>query len=131
MSDPNTMTLDECRDWLAKDEGWALDESCFEWWHENNPPQEDHPIPATLDAIADAFPEGWGVEISYNNWWNDPTGGDNHTNECRWQAIAHQMTKDYCGPDGETVVGDPCESEILARARLAVACRLAAKGAKR
>lgn len=123
--DPNTMTLDECRDWLAKDDGWAwvsrpvqhIDmgnhrnsfTADVRFWSRGDVKNiQSHPCPPTIDAIAACMPDGWDLEIvclSDDKKWH--TVGTHAPDE--WYEVS-------------------ADSEILARARLAVACRMAAKG---
>ena len=69
-TDPRTWSLTECRDWLARDDGWdrkyiqAADSKC---WTNGDFWQCNHPIPATLDAIAGACPEG--ALHCNDHWW--------------------------------------------------------------
>lgn len=62
---PHTATLAECRDFLAECKGWMAYTPCFDdplahgWLKYPNLHEPDHPIPATLDAIAGALPDGW------------------------------------------------------------------------
>ena len=113
--DPNTMTLDEAREWLAKNSGpWSLRNG--RWyhrdWHKSGSGQRHHPIPPTLDAIAACMPEGW-------YWW---------INHCALFGVETYVTKAVQKSAPLLRAESQAESEILARARLAVACRMAAKG---
>jgi len=127
MSDtnPDTMTLDQCRDELARmmPEQYRLDGD--EWFdrHGGNC-GTSHPIPPTLDAIVAAMPEGWRLEITV---WN--VDGATHG------AIAEACPEKVCGTghhedDWEThkaaTLRCHADTELLARARLAVKCRRAA-----
>jgi len=109
--DPNTMTLDEAREWLAKNSGpWSLRNG--RWyhrdWHKSGSGQRHHPIPPTLDAIAACMPEGW-------RWSRIPP--------CGWSAYNPKP------PHNRVSVLDTGD-EKLDRARLAVACRMAGKEGK-
>lgn len=129
---PNTMTLDECRDWLAERKGWykitTVVHSVDLENHRNSSIEEvqawkrsicgdsdvqfEHPIPPTLDAIAACMPEGWSIQINIDVYEMRPF-------ECvAWKDV---------GDDGIEASAD---SELLARARLAVACRMAGKEGK-
>jgi len=68
-------SVDECRDWLAADEGWKRkgDRWKHPVWHKLGSGQKRHHIPATLDAAAAAMPEGWWwlkSDLSFfETWW--------------------------------------------------------------
>lgn len=101
-------TLDECRDEIAKLQGWrTLPPRNFAWWHDiTRTGSSKHPIPATLDAIAGAMPDGWyiGIEHAYadrsDSWFVTAVNRTIPDTEQR-----HEMV----GP-----------TELLARARLLV-----------
>lgn len=67
---------------------------------------------ATLDSIAAAMPEGWDWTVCFGNDVNR-----NYSAE----AWSRSMPSKF-----EFV--EDCDTELLARARLAVACRMAGKG---
>ena len=114
---PNTMTLAECRDWLAIDDGWewrATELRTYpHWTDKNGDPWLDakgydaHPYPPTLDAAASAMPEGWD--------WRRVGGEYLGGNKVNGGGIVTRAS-----------VTDT-DDEKLDRARLAVACRMAAK----
>ena len=80
-------TIDECRDWLAADEGWVYypDSVPMNYgrgvlypdpgpgWKRGREVRSlaygipGHPIPATLGAAAAAMPEGWSVKLWIEN----------------------------------------------------------------
>jgi len=84
MKDHNEMTVDECRDELARSEGWSYATSgkynathhdgtryqmhalADDWvYHrDGDHAQRHHPIPATLDEVA-KLPEGWYVKVHH------------------------------------------------------------------
>lgn len=117
---PNTMTCEECRDELARMDGWRIftmpsgtklylapgkpdDADC----------QTDCPHPPTLDGAAKALPEGWvwckclDVAENEDGWygWNERT-------QRRSDGVF------ICDP----ITNAP--DELTARYRLAVACRM-------
>jgi hypothetical protein len=112
----NTMTLSECRDWLAREDGWKLEAyGTGHIWYPKGYPDcrtairgaEDHPYPPTLDGAAGALPADLRVVISRDKLsWGCQAWG-------RWVSVM--------------VTGAP--DEITARYRLAVSCRLASKEA--
>ena len=105
------MTLDECRDFIARDEGWEFNTRVFGCWSSAEygvKSQENHPVPETLDAAAAALPEGWSLVVTH-----DPEMFDG-----KWVAAAK-----YHSDRATTQAVDNCDTEILARFRLAVACR--------
>jgi hypothetical protein len=63
------MTMDECRDWLARDDGWdygSTNVAAFPHWHDDRDvPCFDakceyaHPYPPTIDGAHAAMPAGW------------------------------------------------------------------------
>jgi len=69
---PQTMTCDECRDELARRDGWTFEPACWdgargvvlpERWYKNGRSHPDgHPHPPTLDGANAAVPKGW-------NWY--------------------------------------------------------------
>lgn len=112
---PNEMTLDQCRDWLAEDDNPKLKPSGVPGFMRGRWEHHDlvlHPIDATLDAIAAAMPEGWNVDMTIRTGL--VTAGAWETDHPRQLVHITSAT-----------------SELLARARLAVACRMADKEAKR
>ena len=130
---PNTMTLDECRDWIAldtgkmrkaKEPGIAPDGTEETLWEEEVHGEwfecrgeegwPDHPIPATLDAAAKAMPVmGVGYEVD----WKISTIVAGSKFEATWWINGGDA-------DGGCITAD---TELLARFRLAVACRMAMK----
>jgi hypothetical protein len=113
------MTLDECRDELARAKGW---EQIGHFWYGHGrvvsapdaairavqiPSSPDHPIPATLDAIAQAMPEGFRLEV-----------GHAYGGQSGWYALGNRTSKNWVGR---------ADTELLARARLACACWRASK----
>lgn len=103
---PNTMTLDEVRDELARMDGWNKRPSNngILWYANNGAWTYFHPHPATLDGAAAALPEGWSWIRGGNRW-----SGIHPGSVFSW--------KDTRVPD----TGD----ELLDRYRLALSCRLA------
>lgn len=74
-TNPNTMNVDELRDWCARDDGWEYSngrEGPF-WINEAARVVLSHPFPATRDGAAEAMPEGWWwlkTDLSYQTtWW--------------------------------------------------------------
>jgi len=108
---PNTMTLDEVRDELARMDGWrqalrhrhasGVEQWC--WERDGGDESFDHPHPATLDGAAAAFPKDW-TWTRDPSWYGWPPGIRSH-----WNAVSVPDTGD----------------EVLDRYRLALACRLA------
>lgn len=64
MKDPNAMTVDECRDELARSAGYKPCPNPSQQWHFHGFATRDHPIPATLDEAA-KLPDGWWYWINY------------------------------------------------------------------
>lgn len=71
MKDHNEMTLDECRDELARIAGWCVVNNCScdlathgpnSHWTKDTGDCYRHPIPATLDEAA-KLPEGWIIDF--------------------------------------------------------------------
>jgi hypothetical protein len=108
------MNLLQCRDFIANANGWTFEthhkyRTPFPvWTHATEPMRNEHhhPIGHDLDAAAAAMPEGW-PEISI---WKDGEG-------MPWCAKA----KDDMG----VFEIERADTELLARFRLAVACRQA------
>ena len=99
--DHNTMTVDECRDWLANRAGWESKHNS--WWHRNLLGSvAQHPIPATIDAAAAALPSGW--------FWCVEFYKETFT------VRADTLGRTHIVPAFD------CDSELIARFRLAVAC---------
>lgn len=108
-------TLDEIRDWFARRQGW--ERNTFGFWTKPmtfvyRDHDDEHPIPATLDAIAGLMPSGYHITV-----------GQYCTPPYYWWAEArpHGMT-DYPHDDSETPLYPhvrSCESRILAEATLA------------
>jgi hypothetical protein len=121
---PETMSVDECRDWVALHKGWnRVDpaERCSmdEWWRPTNSGTPGsrtwciHPCPATLDVAAAAMPEGW-------RWFKRMVG-----NQTEWFAMFSPYTT---GRRVQNVwIIDTDEGELVARWRLVVACMMAEK----
>lgn len=123
--DPEWETTENCRDWLARDDGWyylAGVEGDPVWckvealktWNpsqENHPEgsQYEHPYPETLDAAVKAMPKGWRM------FRNDQPGDGKW-----WYIEATQYPKRENGDRARIV----SESEIEGRFRLAVTARL-------
>ncbi len=125
---PNTMTLDEVRDELARRDRWLFRPACElhpegRWWRFTIDAIDGakewsthHPHPATLDGAAAALRnEGWGYFI--NRSW------------------LHGKLNVYC--EAVFIHGMPCPlarvmteapDELTARYRLALSCRIAEEG---
>lgn len=106
MKDPNAMTVEECRDELARNAGYKPTQN--HWHHPGHGccHFNSHPIPATLDEAA-KLPEGWYFSLCQQ------FGGN-------WGASASKR------PLYETKTGT---TELEARFRLRVAVeRLARQG---
>lgn len=128
---PNEMTLDQCRDWLAEDDGWRTEtrsvahvdvcnhQNSFradvQFWfrRKDDPGTRLHPFPPTIDAIAAAMPEGWKIEV------------ESHVGKLGWIASGWLI-----GMEDMMWESLHADTELLARARLAVACRMAERGSK-
>lgn len=109
----NEMTLDECREELGRLPHLSV---------QGNPPR----ISNTLDAIAGAMPDGWAVSIENTR--------DFSKREVVWVWEAHGTRRSAVGTRGccgANVRDATADTEILARARLAVACWRATKGEQR
>lgn len=116
--DVNTWTLDECRDWLARDDGWTPTPTSLRirlvgesWRRGGHEIIDRNPIGSDLSSIAAAMPEGW--------WLTTIEFGD--ISGVRAVAIKRPPL-----PVG-THVEMTAPTELLARARLAVMCRMAGK----
>jgi hypothetical protein len=105
-----TMNLDELRDWHVKRLGWRQAfrhrhaSGVEQWWWErdNGDECQDHPVPATLDAIAGLMPPNWEwcMDVDVLEAYRDTTGyvwvertGDELTDRARlawlaWEAEA-------------------------------------------
>lgn len=123
--DAKTMTLCECRDFIARYNGYRFGKHhrvSYECWIEpDGHPYVDmdghmlHPIEATLDAAAAAMPEGWHFSsMIYRK--GHPEGP-----QAEWWC----ESDDYKGAETVSATAD---TELLARFRLAVSCRQAQKG---
>jgi len=112
-TDPQSMTLGECQQWLAKADGWEFKHGS--WWHPDKPGMFI-PFTSTLDGAAAALPDGWQLADIHRYY----EGGGLEWGSSALNAI-HNASK--CvrafGPD-----------EITARYRLAVSCRLADREGK-
>lgn len=122
MKNHNDMTLNECREELAGFAGFhRITKDYFARVpladFRGNTERFPNPIPPTLDAIASAMPEGWRVFIGhYDQGWN---------------VHARKGNDASATVDGTMEVGiddNYSDTEILARARLAVACHRAQAG---
>lgn len=121
---PNTMTLDEVRDELARRDGWVLHKwhptydaesgiTIFgrAWKRDGSDEPFDHPHPATLDGAAAALLTEyvWGRYIddreTENGWY-------------AWKRAYYNSSLHMHNTD----------DEILDRYRLALACRIAEEG---
>jgi len=125
----NDMTLDECRHAIAIFAGWHRTEDRHAWsdgierttvvWTRGvetiHGTDTEPPIPPTLDAIAGAMPEGWLFCV-------DNLGHPNGA----WRAHGWHHD-DERGPHDSIFF--EADTEIHARARLAVSCCRAQKGA--
>lgn len=110
---PQTMTCEECRDELARMDGWhktlrhrhasGVEQWC--WERDGGDESFAHPHPPTLDGAAKALPEGWYVR-NLNHFQDG------------WDAAAHSKDAKI-----EQVRFAP--DELTARYRLALACVLA------
>ena len=103
---PNTMTLDELRDWCARDGGWMCSTRGL-WWRRGGEPCTGHPYPPTLDGAASAMPKGWKICTLYQR-------------ETGWMCFVMLNAKTACD-----VMDQP--SEIHARYLVAVLARMASK----
>lgn len=104
---PNTMTVEQCRDWLAVDIQHQTLASLGSKARSEDYYAEPDPIGATLDAAAAAMPEGWRflrMEESETGAWNAWAG-------------------DKFGRHAKSFA----DTELHCRFRLAVACRMAMK----
>jgi len=130
---PNTMSLKDCQGWLAAQDGWFSPEAVPEfvpdhqrafavgrWTREIGSEGLEftsfHPYPPTLDAAAAAMPEGWYFMLGMG--LPKDLGGSGVGFWCD----AFKPRED------NTNIRVAADTEILARFRLAVACRLAEKG---
>lgn len=135
---PNKMTIDECRDWLARDTPamirddargyWCMERDKYEehpmksvfapatlgcghaFWYDS---KGQHPFPPTLDAAARALPSSLRIMIVNQLHESFPDAQ-------RWHCSAILE-------DGKTEIASWAPTELLARFRLAVACRMASK----
>lgn len=118
---PQTMTCDQCRDELARMDGWKRvyaegftkedGYECFKWQLRHHQ-QWDHPHPPTLDGAAKALPEGW--------WWMRDGAATSH----RPDGLLLKWTACERGADNWRIVETPdTGDEIADRYRLALACR--------
>lgn len=150
------MTLDECRDWLAMDEGWLppgspIPKGPGTSWPQDKPgtlvldcwtkmtsdglhvdkTRSHHDIEDTLDAAALALPEGWSVGVR-QFVVGTSMHTDNPNRTVSWNAFAFHAgslptaTAHSEAPEDRRVVCGG-NTELLARFRLAVACRMASK----
>jgi len=110
---PQEMTLDQCRDWLAERAGWTKPTSADPYWSKcGEQPKvlhaDDHPIPATLEEVS-WLPKGWDyMGISYD------------LNKEPYRRWCSQVF----GREQITIEAD---TELLARFRLRVACEMEVK----
>ena len=118
------LDFEECRNELAAITGWVRTKNSHggDAWRRKTSPDDPHstwghPFRVCLDDIAAAMPEGWLLdEISQDRYLDG-------NKEIVWTAKA----REYAFDDGNIVNyrevrAGPCDTEILARARLAVAC---------
>jgi len=120
---PNTMNLDECRDWLAKEAGWTFRSAVGNhWWEqsEGDPGTATHPIPATLDEAA-KLPEGWWFWVNYSGTTEFATADKPFRERYVCEAVTKQTAER---------VRSEASTELLARFRLRVACVMHEKGIK-
>lgn len=66
--DFDTMTLDELRDWVARDDGLPPN-TLADVMLDGIGKYEEHPIPATLSAADAAMPEGWDWQRNDLYWF--------------------------------------------------------------
>lgn len=105
MTDPNTMTLDECRDEAATLMGWKPDQGGWDapkGARDHRESEYDHPCPPTIDAAIAAMPEGWDWRLNHE--------GD-EVEACASPPRAHDWTVELSAPTPQ-----------LAAWRLALAC---------
>ena len=116
--------LKECRDFLAKDDGLVFSPSdliTFDYWHypDSTDPfcmdPSDHPYEESIDVAARSVSEDWDVSIVISKNKNDQR-----------QVTIYAFNDLYLGS-----VALVADSEILARFRLAVACRMIEKKEKK
>lgn len=122
MKTPDEMTVEECRDEIALDMGCKRsphDGYIYAPIHDSRFPQYGHPIPATLDAAAAALPEHFFWSIAKAPRLNG---------KAVYEANASPVHEDG-GTSFECITTD-ADTELLARFRLAVACRRAMKGVR-
>jgi len=105
------MNLDQCRDVIAESLGWRFAADHGQrtpqrlWVHEKYLSRHEHPIDATLDAAAAAMPERFTQSIEqYETGWT--------TKAMSWDCTVNTGVIE-------------ADTELLARFRLAVACRQA------
>jgi len=140
MPDPNTMTIDECRDWLMlRKPGIRVNRGaeigpngkpCDVW--ETGEGDEwlpfrsfsgwpVHPIEDTLDAAAAALPDGCSIKVVSHR---------GNTQATAWPSRLDKLPAVVTFSYDQTVKFIEANSEILARFRLAVACCMADDAAK-
>lgn len=117
---PDTATVAEMRDWLAERAGWEryVASNGLIVWHTGSPASNDyfqhhsHPIPATLDAAAEAMPKGWEWEMHNRN-------------------VGGLVTIRAIPPTGywDNAIHASGDTELHARFRLAALCILAEESA--
>lgn len=112
---PHTATLAECCDWLAVAiEQRRLDSLGSSVTHEDYY-RDVPPLKPTLDTIAAAMPEGWSIKVV------------SHRSNCQatgWPSKLDRLPSVH-SPYNTHVKFVEADTELLARARLAVACHMA------
>jgi hypothetical protein len=96
---PNTATNEELRDWLAIRQGWTRtgttswrhtsrdDDGATSTWCANY-----HPIPNTIDAAHDCFPDGWAWYCTEIEWKAHPIPTISATNAVCVDRTADEAT---------------------------------------
>lgn len=129
---PHTATLDEIRDWLAREDGYGLPGDrgviydgtsvTLAKFHKKEHNGrivlcDEHPHPPTLDGAASAMPEGWSIKIVTHNGNCQATA---------WPSRLDRLPSVH-SPYNPMVRFHEASTEIEARYRLAALCRLAEK----
>lgn len=127
MTDVHQWTMDQCRDWLAEQDGWVKSSTHYDGTPIANMPRgfrwfmhgcihadslDDHPHPPTIDGAAAALPRG----CTHIRAWR--FGG-----QYEWAAQKYHGIN-YCWLPATA-------NEALDRYRLAVLVRMAEKESKR
>lgn len=127
---PNTMTLDEVRDELARMDGLGpVEEGTFAMCRLriDDPTDEREfpdPYPATLDGAAAALPKGWRMFQILRTF--DALRAPTNQMVPDVRCVAYHTTR--LNAHGWSVSAEahaPEDDELLARYRLALSCRLA------